>query len=349
MLKTPWKRKQGTKSYAYLCARVRAMKSKLLPKEVYPRLMKMEVAEITRFIEDSEYKADVDELAQRYDGLNLIEHALNQNLALTYRKLLTISAGESHQLISEYLRWWDVWNIKTILRGKKYGATDEEILESVVSAGQFGYHDLMEIVQKDVPEITEMLSQNYPLEGYSEEELDHFENVLDKFYYEKLTEVEAVRKPKTKSHRLFSEMIRTEVDMKNLKTLFRSAKAGVERERIIDMLIPGGLKLNTISLIKLTGLPFNEFTTSLRDYPYWEEHLSSIVTEDMDSLIGVEIGLEKYWLEYAARTSHYYPLSIVPIMDYILSKRNEVDNIRMIVRGREAGLSDEVIRSRLVL
>jgi V/A-type H+-transporting ATPase subunit C len=115
------------------------------------------------------------------------------------------------------------------------------------------------------------------------------------------------------------------------------------------MLIPGGLKLNTIALIKLTGLPFNEFTTSLRDYPYWEENLSSIVTEDMDSLIGVEIGLEKYWLEYAARTSHYYPLSIVPIMDYILSKRNEVDNIRMIVRGREAGLSDEVIRSRLVL
>ncbi len=115
------------------------------------------------------------------------------------------------------------------------------------------------------------------------------------------------------------------------------------------MLIPGGLKLNTIALIKLTGLPFNEFTASLRDYPYWDDLLTGIVTEDMDSLIGVETGLEKYWLEYAARTSHYYPLSIVPIMDYILSKRNEVNNIRMIVRGREAGLSDEVIRSRLVL
>lgn len=348
MLQIPWKRKQGSKSYAYLCARVRAMKSKLLPKETYPRMMNMEIAEITRFTEDSEYKKDVDELAQKYDGINLIEHALNQNLALTCRKLLKISAGEPHYLISEYLGRWDIWNIKTILRGKKYGASDEEILESVVSAGRFGYHDLITLVHKDVPEIIETLKQNYPIERYTEERLDRFENVLDKFYYEDLIGIEAVRNPKTKSHRLFSGIIRTEIDIRNLKTLFRSAKANLSREQIIDMLIPGGQKLNMITLKKLAGLPFGEFITSLKDYPYWDP-ISSIVTEDMESLIGVEIGLDKYVLEYAAQTSHYYPLSVVPIMDYIQCKKNEVDNIRMIVRGREAGLSDDMVRSKLVL
>ncbi|MCK4810953.1 MAG: V-type ATPase subunit, partial [Methanosarcinales archaeon] len=63
----------------------------------------------------------------------------------------------------------------------------------------------------------------------------------------------------------------------------------------------------------------------------------------------VEIGLDKYRLEYATQTSHYYPLSIVPIMDYILCKKNEVNNIRMIARGKEVGLPDDVIRSKLVL
>ncbi len=348
MLRIPWKRKQGSKSYAYLCARVRAMKSKLLPKEDYPRLMNMEVAEITRFIEDSEYKADVDELAQKYDGINLTEHALNQNLALTYRKLLNISAGEAHSMISSYFMRWDIWNIKTILRGKQYGASDEEILESVVSVGQFGYHDLIALVQKDTPGIIGVLEQNYPLGDYSEDRLDYFENVLDIFYYEKLSGIDAVRSPKSKSHRLFSEMIRTEIDILNLKTLFRSAKAGVSRERIVSMLVPGGLKLNMIALKKLAGLPFGEFVTSLKDYPYWEP-ISSIVTEDMESLISVEIGLDRYGLEYATKTSHYYPLSIVPIMDYILCKKNEVNNIRMIVRGKEVGLPDDAIRSKLVL
>ncbi len=348
MLKMPWKRKQGSKSYAYLCARVRAMKSKLLPKETYPRLMNMEIAEITRFIEDSEYKDDVDELAQRYDGANLTEHALNQNLALTYRKLLNISAGESHHLIAEYLRRWDIWNIKTILRGKRYGASDEEILESVVSAGQFGYHKLITLVQKDVSEIIDVLNQDYPLDEYSEDRLDHFENVLDKFYYEKLIELEAVSNPKTKSHRLFSEMVRTEIDMRNLKTLFRSARAEVPRERILDMLIPGGLKLNTIALTKLAGLPFDEFIASLRDSPYWDA-ISESATGGTESLTDVESDLGKYQLEYTARTSHYYPLSIVPIMDYVVSKKNEVDNIRMIVRGKEVGLTNDAIRSKLVL
>jgi V/A-type H+-transporting ATPase subunit C len=291
------------------------MKSKLLPKEDYPRLMNMEVSEITRFIEDSEYKTAVDELAQKYDGINLTEHALNQNLALTYRKLLNISAGEAHSMISSYFMRWDIWNIKAILRGKQYGASDEEILESVVSAGQLGYHDLITLVQKDTPGIIGVLEQNCP---------------------------------KSKSHRLFSEMIRTEIDIINLKTLFRSAKAEVSREQIVSMLVPGGSKLNMIALKKLAGLPFGEFVTSLKDYPYWEP-ISGIVSEDMKSLISVEIGLDKYGLEYATQTSHYYPLSIVPIMDYILCKKNEVNNIRMIVRGKEVGLPDDVIRSKLVL
>ena len=324
------------------------MKSKLLQKESYPRLMNMEIAEIARFIEDSEYKADVDELARRYDGANLIEHALNQNLALTYRKLLNISAGESHHLLSEYLKRWDIWNIKTILRGKRYGAPENEILEAVVSAGRFGYHDLIELVRKDVPEIIEILKHDYPLDGYSEDRMDYFENALDKFYYESLIELEAVRKPKTKGNRLFSEIVKTEIDVRNLKTLFRSAKAGLAREQIVDMLIPGGLKLNMVALIKLAGLSFDEFTASIKDYPYWDS-ISGTVTDENGSLTGVEIGLDKYCLEHASRSSHYYPLSIVPIMDYVVSKKNEVDNIRMIVRGREAGLSDDLIRSKLVL
>jgi len=324
------------------------MKSKLLPNEDYPRLMNMEVAEITRFIEDSEYKTAVDELAQKYDGINLTEHALNQNLALTYRKLLNISAGEAHSMISSYFMRWDIWNIKAILRGKQYGASDEEILESVVSAGQLGYHDLITLVQKDTPGIIGVLEQNYPLSDYSEDRLDHFENTLDIFYYERLSGIDAVRSPKSKSHKLFSEMIRTEIDIMNLKTLFRSAKAGVRREQIVSMLVPGGSKLSMIALKKLAGLPFGEFVASLKDYPYWEP-ISGIVTEDMKSLISVEIGLDKYGLEYATQTSHYYPLSIVPIMDYILCKKNEVNNIRMIVRGKEVGLPDDVIRSKLVL
>ncbi|MDD2614129.1 MAG: V-type ATPase subunit, partial [Methanosarcina sp.] len=64
-------KKKGTSNYPYAVTRVRAMKSKLLPKESYPRLLNMGIDEITRFIQESEYKNDVDELAMKYSGGDL--------------------------------------------------------------------------------------------------------------------------------------------------------------------------------------------------------------------------------------------------------------------------------------
>src|SRR5574341_918227 len=133
--------------YAYIVARVRAMKGKLIPKDMYPKFLNMEIPEITRFIEESDYKKDVDELAKKYKGTELIEHAMSQNLALTYRKLIEVSQNEANFLITEYLRFWDIWNIKTILRGKFSGASDDEILEHLVAGGQLRYRDLTEIVK----------------------------------------------------------------------------------------------------------------------------------------------------------------------------------------------------------
>lgn len=98
------KKKKGSSNYAYAVTRVRAMKSKLLPKETYPRLLNMGIDEITRFIQESEYKNDVDELAMRYSGGDLAEHALNRNLALTYDKLVRITTGELNYLIVAYLK-----------------------------------------------------------------------------------------------------------------------------------------------------------------------------------------------------------------------------------------------------
>ena len=71
----------GTKktNYAYAVARVQAKRGKLIPRSEYDKLLKMDVAEITRFIQDSEYKEEVDELAARFSGLDLLEAALTVN------------------------------------------------------------------------------------------------------------------------------------------------------------------------------------------------------------------------------------------------------------------------------
>ena len=342
------KKSASTKNYAYVFARVSAMKSKIMPKETYPKLMNMEVDQILRFIGESEYKQDVDELSQHYAGPSLVEHALNQNLARTYRKLIDISYGEPQYLIAHYLRVWDVWNIKTILRGKQFGSTDEEILKYVISGGELRFHRIKELVALGKDEFIESFKGTIYYNALTQDSLSDIENELDKAYYIDLVATKAISNPKSKSHKHLSEYVRTEIDIKNIKTLLRLKLSDIDAKKISNLMIPGGERLGAKELNRLAAEPFYECITALKDYPYWNA-ISELVSEDMTSLTDVEIALEKYRLTIAKRTSQAYPLSIVPVIGYIISKRIEVDNIRMIARGKVVGLGDDVIRSRLVM
>jgi V/A-type H+-transporting ATPase subunit C len=44
-----------------------------------------------------------------------------------------------------------------------------------------------------------------------------------------------------------------------------------------------------------------------------------------------------------------YPLSVLPIIDYMIRKKIEVDNIRIIARGKESKLDVDHIKELLVV
>ncbi|RQW78596.1 MAG: ATP synthase subunit C, partial [Methanothrix sp.] len=46
--------------YAYITGRVLAMKTKLVPAEMYARMMSMDMSEIARYLEETQYKDEID-------------------------------------------------------------------------------------------------------------------------------------------------------------------------------------------------------------------------------------------------------------------------------------------------
>ncbi len=207
------------------------------------------------------------------------------------------------------------------------------------------YRDLSDIVKVGTMEgVIAAFAKTpyYPaLVGYKGD-LAETENALDRLYYSNL--IEAVTA--TGNH-LFLKFLKTEIDLKNLKMLFRMKRAEMERDEILKLLIPGGMELKGSDLSRLAALPLSEFVRALEDYSYWSA--ISDISNDLTSLINIETRLDKYGLLYASRISHYYPLSILPILDYIVSKKLEVDNIRIIVRGKETNLPEDIIRAHLVM
>jgi len=325
------------------------MKVKLFPKETYAKLLVMALPELTRFIEESEYKVEVDELARTYSGIDLIEFATHLNLARTFIKLTEMTLGEPHDLIVEYLRRMDIREIKTILRGKAYGASDDEILRVLVPSGELSLEFLQSLVRKpSVEDVIAALRGTVYFEvikdiDYSES-LMKLEDALDKFYYTRL----AALVSQITGSSLYLRVVRMEIDVANLKTLFRLRNAGISGARALEYIVPNGLYLAYQDIAKMVDAPFEEFVSFLSKYPYWSA-ISDIVSDRMASLSGVELRLEKYLNEHVWKQSTFYPLTVLPMLGYMLSKDTEVANIQAIARGKEAGLSEDIIKEHLIL
>jgi V/A-type H+/Na+-transporting ATPase subunit C len=334
--------------YAYITGRVRAMKTKLIPAEMYPRMLAMDTSEIARYLEETQYKDEIDTLSKDFKGSELIEHATFANLAKTYRKLLDVSIDEPAFLILEYLRRWDIWNIKTILRGKFYGASDEEISKYLVPAGDLSPEFLGELTKKasiqEVISAFEGTDYAEALAKYDGKDLASLENALDKLYYFRMER--AVGGTLSVGGGLLLKYVRREIDIRNLITLFRMNKAGIDAAIIQENLIPGGMYQDELS--RMAGQPFPEFLRSLEGYPFWSA-ISDIATPNVEAISRIEARLKAYLVRYAWALSNYHPLSILPVLGYIVSKDTEVANIRKIALGKETGLPAELIEEQVVV
>ncbi|MDD1765661.1 MAG: ATP synthase A1 subunit C, partial [Methanomassiliicoccales archaeon] len=328
----------GRGNYAYACARVRAKKSLLLTKDNYPKLLMMDLNEIGRFLGETQYHVEMAELASRYSGVNLIEIGTNRNLARIYRQVLNFCSGELKNMISSYLARWDEWNVKTILRGKYYGATVEEIVEDLVPAGRFDEKYLRSLIGlESVSDILDAIGKKggsaIPIEIRASFEdtgaLELLEEYFDKVYFSRL--LESIR-GKNRPERLFLAFIQKEIDINNLRTLLKLKRERIPFERIRIYFIDGGKELRVNELVRLAGIEsFEQMLDELSRFSFYE-HIKDALEDakETGSLTKVMLALQRYLAKEAEKFSHQFPLSILPILDYMLRKKVEVDNIRII-------------------
>ncbi len=344
-------------NYAYATARVKSKKAQLLTKDNYPKLMMMDLNEIGRFMGETEYKTEMSELGSKYSGVNLIELGTSMNQARVYRNIISFCNGDLKDIISAYLRRWDYLNIKTILRGKFSNASLDEIQEDLVPAGNLSEEYLLSLVGMDGPkEILEAVRKKQDIvipddimASYEKGgNLAPVEDYLDKLYYTKL--MEAVQ-PKGKPRLLFLSYVEREIDIVNLRTLLKLKQAGLSVDKIRPYLVDGGHDLKINELTRLgSSETFEQMLDELSKLPFYEDIKEALETaKKTGSLNDVMLSLQRYQAKQSEKFSHLYPLSVLPIIDYIIRKKIEVDNIRIIARGKASGMDADTIKKLLVI
>jgi len=345
----------GVAPYIYVCTRMRMRKSKLIRREEYLRMLNMSLPEITRVIEETMYKQEIDELGTSFKGIDLIEVALSWNLAKEYQKILDITPGTLKQFTRLYLRRWDIQNVLNILRGKTEGIKAGKIKEILVPAGSLDSSLLDRLLVEDsIDRIVEALKGQriYPVlaaqitEAKETESFSKLENELYKQFYADLL---AESKSGVKGGQQFLSFVRLDIDIKNIKTLFR-LRADKFEEDPRGMFITGGA-LTADDFIRMNSIKdLAEFIDNLK-MKFRHKTLHALLDElrGEKKVHDIEVRLTSVQLEQMERMSKLYPFSIHPILVYLEKKKYEVFNLRAIARGKESRVPNERISEYLVI
>jgi V/A-type H+-transporting ATPase subunit C len=344
-------------NYEYVTARVRSRRASLFDDDDYRKLIRMGTSEIARFMEETEYESEMNALGSRYSGVDLVEYALNRNLAKHFEDLLRFSEGRLYDLLARYLRKFDAWNVKTVIRGLYSGAGREDIEDDLIRAGEFSENQLEQLLTaEEIEEVVSVLSGTMfedeltgALEVYEDTgTLVALENAADRAFYETLLAGLPDTVEGDSPTGLYLEFLRAEIDFRNLRNALRIARSGADLDPS-EYYIEGGQLFDPEEIRQLVG-NLDQLVEHIRQSTYGEdldEALDDLA--DADALIEFEHALDAALLEYADQLSNRYPLSVCPVLSYILAKEREVDNIRAIARGREAGLEPEEIEQELVM
>ena len=322
--------------YPYMYARVSARRAKLLERQDYEDMIKMQTNEIANRLEEGDYSEEIEELGASYSGAELIELAVNRNLAKTMAKLIEISPESLKRVLKAYLRRYDIETLKRILRWKLNGS-EEDIGSLMMPVNSYTFEEIEEMLEKNYDELVDGISfrdseidyRKYLEEAEGPKEI---EAALDRAYHEELRLLS-----KEVGSRQFSRFVRKETENENLRKILRLRKGGASEEQI--------RKRISEKTTKLVGKALEA-----QDY---NETVEIVVgagkTDQKDTLGEIEQSMKVKRLQKSLKMLHTEPLGITSILGYMVAKMIEAENLKVLAQARASGVEGDEIIDNLVI
>jgi V/A-type H+/Na+-transporting ATPase subunit C len=351
----------GATDYGYSNARLRGMRSRLLRSEALERLMQTDdMHQLIQELLQTPYAPDLEEALLMGRTAAEVSEGLKTNLVRTYRKVFGFMNQEAKEISAVLLGRWDVFNIKTILRGKHIELAAGEISEGLLPVGALSQVDLDGLLmQNDIrgvidTAVTWDLPQAPAMrDGYVEYqrtgELADLELALDRYY-----STWAMRKLSSKRNRNYAmgrRILGIQVDIQNLVMVFRAARENLTPEQSEEYFLYGGNQVGLDMYQRLAALSdIDEILDGLRGTRFGKllDEAAEHYLETM-SVASFERALEDYFTRKVIAVGGTDPLGVGIPLAYLWGKQNEVTNVRIIVKSIAVGIPAQRTRRELIL
>lgn len=372
-------------SYEYLNARLRAMRGALLPESTLEALVK------TRRFQDfcdalaalPGYGEALASSQTRFQGLEAVEWALKEDLSATARKIRMMAAlsgdgkGASSpffwdkerrylpkderesetlaNLVEVLIQKWDLFNVKTLLRGKHSHTDPQELNMSLIPVGKLEHGSLQTLVAaRDVKEVFDYLITwqvdfakplREGLRSYVErKDLVMAEYYLDRYYFEKGLHLALGERAENGSLR---EILETQVDLANILTALRELRVKTDAHPATFFIAGGRLSFEFLRSL-LTEKKLEGVLEKLAVTPYSESLQGTLLFIEKGDLSVVEKKLDEMLMKKALRMYLRDPLGLGVLIGYLWMKVAEVTNLKMIAHGVFYKMPEHTIREKLM-
>lgn len=314
--------------YITAVARIRVNENYLLTKTDIERFVDMPYEDIIRTLSDKGWDTESD---------NLYDIFKNENERLW--KLIKECAPDFDEF-AMFITQNDFHNYKSILKGTMKGvAFDKYLLSpSLIST------DAMEraVAQREFNDLPEYMR------GVAEKAYEAMAHTGDGQYADTLIDramLDSIlffaEKPNISFLRDLAEIT---IVSYNFRIAARGAKMGKSPQLMEAALAPSSL-----ADVKALNLAVSKGLTDIADYldTIGFDDGAAVLKDKLPDLSDFESWCDRLPVEFAL--SHKSnPFSIAPLASFILNKRHEIKNVRIILSCKKAGISSEIIRKRAV-
>ena len=320
--------------FGYVNARVRGLRSRLLPEGFFGEQVEAEgFAALTGALAQSAYARDLDEVRDSHGPLGAVDEALARNFVRTTRLLLDAASGQARALIALLLRRYDLANLKAVVRGLHAQRTSDDIMAAVLAAGELEASTLRGMAEADgiaaagqrlaltghpLTEPFRRAAAAYAADG----DLLRFEVSLDRSFFQNWV-ADARRLPAPGG---FRSLVVAELDAANLRTAMKLRGRSADAE---GFFVEGGRDLTAAAYARIAAEPVGE------PRPRLPGRLSGASGEGAFASVDARLAAT---LDTATRRLTLDPLDVGLVADYLRRKERETALLRLLARGKYYGV-----------
>jgi ATP synthase A1 C subunit len=330
---------------SYFNSRVRGLRGRLLTAADYEALINLKSAEeCLTHLRATHYGPYIERAGVRLEGAwPIVSTAMSRNLADTFALLWNVAPAPARPLLKAVLSYWEVSNLKAVIRGLARGLKRDEIRSVFIPAGEFdpaalstllgakGIEDLIRFLDTWTSPYAAPLKRGLP--GYlKHKNVIELELELDLFVYGYILSTAGGR---TLDEEITREVVGRRVDAVNIMTLLKVAGEDFSREGAGSVFIEGGRALDRSAFVELGTLKTREEVTDGLVEAIRDPLLRGVLAgSDPDDPAAIEELLDEALSGRLRKLAVVEPLSIALGVYYLFSKVREIKNLRFITRGK---------------